>query len=204
MSTLPEFLDKPGSDDRVADEPLMLPIGLTNLLGLTYPVKTEASESLGISYVDWAQFRLEPMGGVDQLTKPPGRSPLDFAYASAAHPGAFTPRVLDRRKNRQTYLDNGIVNFPDSGVLWYTDGGLVEPKPIGRIVQLARRHTGTADSMRVHLVIDPRSSGPSGSEQWQDPAARPSWLSGVRRALSILPTQALQDDLRGSRSPTSA
>lgn len=194
---MPEFLDKPGSDDRVADQPMMLHIGLTNLLGLTYPIETKTSESLGITYVDWAQFTLKPRGGLDQLTKPQGRAPLDFAYASAAHPGAFMPRALDRRENQQAYLDNGIKNFPESGVLWYTDGGLVESKPIGRIVQIARSHAGSADSIRVHIVIDPRSSGPSGSERWKDPTADPSWLAGVRRALSILPTQALQDDLRG-------
>jgi hypothetical protein len=48
----------------------------------------------------------------------------------------------------------------------------------------------------LHLVVDPRSEGPSGSGRWSDPSASPSWTAGVGRALAILPAQALYDDLR--------
>ncbi len=190
------FLTDRSGQGVVVGEPIALHIGLTNLLGLTYPVETAHSESEGITFVDWAQFVLEPHGGLDQLFEPKGRAPLDFVLASASHPGAFAPVLIDRSDDRQHYLDNGITNFPESGALWYTDGGLVESEPIGRVVQLGRRQAGEADGIRMHLVIDPRSSGPSGSETWHNPDADLSWLAGARRSLSILPTQALQDDLR--------
>ncbi len=194
---LAEYLKGDGDPDRRSGEPVALHIGLTNLLGLTYPVETSYSEAHGITYVDWAQFVLVPGGGLEQLTEPEGRSPIDFVLASASHPGAFKPVAIDRSDMRAAFEDNGVTNFPDSGVLWYTDGGLVESKPIGRVVQLARERAGSAAGLRMHLVVDPRSSGPSGSSAWCDPDAQPSWLSGLRRAISILPTQALHDDLIG-------
>lgn len=192
-----EFLADSSGEGEIVGEPIALHVGLTNLLGLTYPVETAHSEAEGITFVDWAQFLLEPGGGIDQLFEPDGSAPLDFVLASASHPGAFAPVLIDRSQDRERYLDNGITNFPESGALWYTDGGLVESEPIGRVVQLGRRQAGEAEGMRMHLVIDPRSSGPSGSTTWQDPEADLSWLAGVRRSLSVLPTQALQDDLRG-------
>ncbi len=194
------FLADHEADEDVPGEQIAVHVGLTNLLGLTYPVETAHSEAEGITYVDWAQFVLEPGGGLDQLFEPEGRAPLDFVLASASHPGAFAPVMIDRSEDRQRYLDNGITNFPESGALWYTDGGLVESEPIGRVVQLGRRQAGAAEGTRMHLVIDPRSSGPSGSETWHDPDVDLSWLAGARRSLSILPTQALQDDLRGVAS----
>lgn len=192
-----EFLADRSGHGELLGEPIAVHVGLTNLLGLTYPVETAHSQAEGITFVDWAQFVLEPNQGIDQLFEPEGRAPLDFVLASASHPGAFAPVLIDRSDDRERYLDNGITNFPDSGALWYTDGGLVESEPIGRVVQLGRRQAGDAEGTRMHLVIDPRSSGPSGSETWHNPDADLSWLAGVRRSLSILPTQALQDDLRG-------
>lgn len=180
-------------------EPVMVHIALTNLLGLTYPIETGSSRSHGITYADWAQFEFRPGSGLEQVLEPEGRAPLDFALASATHPAAFAPRPIDRSEDRETYEANGIENFPEGGVLWYTDGALVESEPVGRVIACADR-AGTdptgRDDNRVHLVIDPRSSGPSGADEWADADADPTWLSGLRRAASIVPTQALQEDLR--------
>ncbi len=194
-----EFLDEvEQADDDLGrqDTPLALHVGLTNLLGLTYDVTTADSDEPGLTYDDWGDFLLEPGGGAAQLVEPEGRSPLDFALASASHPAAFAPRLLDRSHERETYERNGITNFPEAGGLWYSDGGLVETEPIGRVLAAARRHTGPADGVRLHIVVDPRSSGPSGSEQWADPDRRPSWLAGMSRALAVLPSQVLHEDLR--------
>ncbi|HSM65683.1 MAG TPA: hypothetical protein VK860_05215, partial [Ilumatobacteraceae bacterium] len=57
-----------------------------------------------------------------------------------------------------------------------------------------------AEGTRLHVVVDPRGSGPSGDTEWRDVEASKSWVAGVRRSLSVLPTQALHDDLRGVAS----
>lgn len=48
----------------------------------------------------------------------------------------------------------------------------------------------------MHIVIDPRSEGPSGSARWSDPGVVPSWLDGLARSLAIMPAQSVYDDLR--------
>ena len=181
-------------------EPLLddigLHVGLTNLLGLTYPVTTDGSEARALSFADWAQFELSAEAGAEQFVDPTGTSPLDYCLASASHPGAFAPRLIDRSADRDGYLANDVDNFPDSGSFWFTDGGLVESKPVGRVISLSRRRAGTAAGRRMHLVVDPRSSGPSGDRSWSDPDVAVSWIDGLRRSMSIMPTQALHDDLR--------
>ena len=91
-----------------------------------------------------------------------------------------------------------MENFPDSGTLWYTDGGLLQSQPLGRVIALAERmaREDGDDSPRVHLLIDPRSEDPTGSEEWSDPEFDPSWQLGLARALAILPSQVLYEDLR--------
>lgn len=176
--------------------PVGLHIGLTNLLGLSYPVDTGGGPTSAMSFVDWGRFHLDPDAGPEQLVAPEGRSPVDVALASAAHPLAFAPRMLDRSGDREGYAARGIDNLPDSGALWYSDGGLVESEPVGRTLSAAHGVAGEADAVRLHLVIDPRSSGPSGSARWGDPDQLPSWVAGIRRSMSILPSQALHEDLR--------
>ena len=201
---LRELLGRPaeGHDDdlelRRQRSPIGLHIGLTNLLGLTYTVDTGGTPLNALSFVDWGRFLLDPDGGPEQLVQPVGRSPLDYALASAAHPLAFAPRMLDRSDDRAGYERQGITNLPEVPGLWYSDGGLVESEPVGRT--LAAAHTVAAadesEGTRLHLVIDPRSSGPSGSQRWADPDEFPSWVAGVRRAMSVLPSQSLHEDLR--------
>ncbi len=177
-------------------QPLLLQVGLTSLLGLTTATEGRTAEVSTLTYADWAEFELHPGHGVDALIMPDRASAVDAVLASAAHPGAFAPRLLDRSSRRRAYEAKGITNFPESGLLWYTDGGLVESMPVSRILAAARRQSGDAPGHRVHLVIDPRSSGASGNEEWSDAGDPKSWLDGLRRSLSILPTQALHDDLR--------
>lgn len=195
-----EFLrDKdrfPTGSTKSLDGPLELQVGLTSLQGYIKSVSTEGAESASLTYADWAGFKLEPEGTVDALIEPDGRSVLDTVLASAAHPGAFAPRLVDRSDDADSYREDGIENFPDSGLLWYTDGGLVESRPIGRVLEAGRRIADGAEGQRLHLVIDPRSSGVSGNKQWSNTDTQKSWIDGLRRSLSILPTQALHDDLR--------
>jgi hypothetical protein len=177
---------------------LALHLEVTGLRGLTYPIRGLRRDSpvRGATYADWGRFELEPGGGLEQMLSPAGRSPLDFALASAASPGGFAPQLLDRRPDADLYERHGIENFPESGHLWYTDGGLLGAQPIGRVISAGRTlHGPGAGAREICVLIDPRSENAS-VEQWSDPDARPTWQTGASRALAILSEQSLFDDLR--------
>jgi predicted acylesterase/phospholipase RssA len=200
-SELIEFLDDTERHPYGVHEPLASPIsvhvGLTTLLGFTTPVITAGTASSTLTYTDWMAFEVEPHARRETFTEPENGSMLDAVLVSASHPAAFAPRSLDRSADRTAYERRGVTNFPAEGVVWYTDGGLVESEPVGRILEAARARTAVDDpSLRLHVVVDPRSSGPGADRRWSDADADPSWLDGVTRALSVLPTQALHDDLR--------
>jgi predicted acylesterase/phospholipase RssA len=182
--------------------PLGLHIALTGLQGLTYPLSGLRREAAitATTYADWGQFELQPGGVGAALFEPAGASPIDFVLASAAHPGGFGPELLDRRRDAAQYQTHRILNFPDSGHIWYTDGGLIQSNPLGQVLEAARRVDRAAaratDARRVNILIDPHSEDPSGATRWTDPEHRPDWTSAVARALAILPAQVLYDDLR--------
>jgi predicted acylesterase/phospholipase RssA len=196
---LPELLGR-GRRGRAQRHPLMLHVALTGLRGLTYDIHGLRREEpvTGVTFADWKDFRLEPGGGVAQLLRPEGSSPLETVLASASHPGAFAPRVLDRREDAEAYRRQGITNLPRSGWLWYSDGGQIQSEPLGRVMAAARRvdRDGPDDAQRVNLLIDPRSEEPSDAEEWSDHDYDASWAHGLARALTIPPEQALYDDLR--------
>lgn len=182
------------------EHPISLHVALTGLGGLSYPIQALRHESpiTGATYSDWGRFDLQPGGGLDQVLEPEGKAPIDFVLASSSHPGGFAPRAIDRSDDAEGYRARGVENFPDSGTLWYTDGGLLQSQPLGRVIALAEaaaRDEGD-DSARVHLLIDPRSEDPEGSHEWSEPDYDPSWQVGLARALAILPSQVLYEDLR--------
>ena len=182
------------------ERPISVHVALTGLQGLNYPIRGLRRDRpvTGTTYADWGRFKLEPGGGLAQITEPEGQAPLDFVLASAAHPGGFAPRLLDRRRDVEGYERRGVENFPESGRLWYADGGLMQSQPLGRVLAAARQLEGDDDGggRRVHLLIDPRSEDPAGSGQWSDPNFGPSWQIGLARSLAILPAQVLYEDLR--------
>ena len=187
----------------VHPDPIPLHVSLTGLQGLTYPVRSirRRREATAVTYSDWGTFQVAPGAGPAPLFEPEGSSPLDFVLASAANPGAFAPRLLDRSADIGAYHARGISGVPDHGRLWYGDGGLIQSEPIGRVLSAAR--AAGADSAgedreirRVNLVLDPRSEGPSGSGRWADPSDPPRWTDGISRALAVLPEQIVYDDLR--------
>jgi predicted acylesterase/phospholipase RssA len=192
--------------------PIALHVSLTGLQGLTYPIRAmrREGEITAVTYTDWGQFLFRPGAGPHPLFEPEGGSPLDFVLASAANPGAFAPRLLDRSDDAAGYRTRGISDLPDHGKLWYSDGGLVQSEPLGRVVA-AGRLSGESetegagdrgdrqergDVRRVNIVVDPRSEGPSGSRRWTDPEQVPRWGEGLSRALAVLPAQIIYDDLR--------
>jgi predicted acylesterase/phospholipase RssA len=199
---IPELLG-PGDRRSAAGGPQQRPIAfhveLTGLQGLTYPISGLRRESpvAGATYADWGRFELRPEGGIDQVTRPPGRSPLDFVLASAASPGGFAPQLLDRRTDADRYEGRGIRDFPDSGRLWYTDGGIVGSQPLGRVIAAGEALHGREEgAFPLLLLVNPRSEMPAGGSEWADPEHDPSWQEGLSRALAILSEQGMFDDLR--------
>ena len=178
------------------EEAVPVHVSLTSMLGLVTPTTISSGSSNLLTFADHVAFRLEPQHPIDDLISPEGRSPLDAVIASASHPGAFPPRLFDRNGEQDHFRSSGVEPPSDDLRLWYTDGGLVESQPVGRMLRAAHEHAGHRPGTRLHLVVDPRSSGPSGSDEWADPDTEHGWLDGLRRALSVLPTQALHDDLR--------
>jgi predicted acylesterase/phospholipase RssA len=180
------------------EHPLALHVALTGLRGLTYDLAGLRRDEpvSAVTFADWKDFVLEPGGGPAQYFEPHLRSPLDAVLASASHPGAFAPRVLDRREDRDAYEGQGVANLPRSGWLWYTDGGLVQTEPVGRTLSVARRIEGPDDAYRLNLLVDPRSEEPTDAEQWSDRDHEATWAGGLARALAVLPEQALYEDLR--------
>ena len=191
-------------------DPIALHVSLTGLRGLTYPVRSicGGGEATAVTYSDWRTFRIEPEAGPEPLFRPEGASPLDFVLASAANPGAFAPRLLDRRADIDTYHSNGVQGVPEHGQLWYADGGLIQSEPIGRVIAAGRamsnaRGPDDRPVRRANLVVDPRSEGPSGSGRWADPSSAPGWSDGIGRALAIVPEQIVYDDLRRTEKQNS-
>ncbi len=188
----------PGAIDYRQRRPIALHIQVTGLRGLSYPIRGLRRDApvAAATYADWGRFELRPGAGVEQMLEPEGRSPLDFVLASAASPGGFAPQLLDRSADADAYESRGIEGFPDSGQLWYTDGGLLGSQPLGRVIAAGRTlHDSEEDGTGIHLLVDPRSEDAS-TEQWSDPDAAPSWQEGASRALAILSEQSLFDDLR--------
>ena len=126
-------------EDKAQEGPLTMIVQLTGLRGLTYEIPGVRHDrpAAASTFADWQRFELERRGGVEQITEPEGTAPLDFVIASASHPGAFPPRLLDRSEDRDEYEQRGIVDFPEEGKLWYTDGGLVQSEPLGRVIAAA-------------------------------------------------------------------
>ena len=195
------LLERERGDDHTDHGPIAVHISLTGLQGLSYQIESMHPDGPvpGVTYTDWGRVVLGPEGSAADLFEPEGASPIDLVLASAANPGTFAPQLLDRSGDRETYQARGITNFPDSGQIWYTDGGLLQAQPLGRVLAAAESVlSGDTDSIhRVNVLIDPRSEGPSGSGRWTDPDEGPSWIEGLARALAIVPAQALYEDMRG-------
>jgi predicted acylesterase/phospholipase RssA len=199
---IPDLLDPANRRPAPAgpqERPIAFHAELTGLQGLTYPIAGLRRERpvAGATYADWGRFELHPRGGMDQVIRPPRRSPLDFVLASAASPGGFAPQLLDRSLHADCYRPHGIRDFPESGHLWYTDGGMVGSQPLGRVIAAGEAlHGSEEEAFRLQLLVNPRSEVPAGGSEWADPDHDPSWQEGLSRALAILSEQGMFDDLR--------
>lgn len=177
--------------------PMALHISLTGLRGLTYRVDGLRGPGTipAVTYDDWDMFRLEPGFDRADLFRPEEGCPVDVALASAANPGVFAPRLLDRSHVSEVYEKAGITDLPSHRRLWFSDGGLVQSEPIGRVMDAHSLLDGGGDR-NVMLMIHPRAEGPSTGQRWSDPEQEPEWLHALARALELIPAKNLYDDLR--------
>jgi predicted acylesterase/phospholipase RssA len=168
--------------------PIEVSVALTNLRGLAY--RTAAGGEPIVTYLDWGDFTAEPGPGGVRFDTPSGVPMIELVLASAANPVGFLPRLLTRSP------DEAVENFPRTKAFWYADGSLLERKPLGRTMHLARARPA---DRRVHVVLDPLPVAVSAGPDWADPAAPPTWLATLRRSVQIMDAQSILDDVRESQ-----
>jgi predicted acylesterase/phospholipase RssA len=166
---------------------------LTSLRGFTYNIKPAMHGEKPIpatSYRDWAVHELKP--GCDW------QHVIDTAIASASHPAAFAPTLLDRGDLRAHYRGNGVDAFPDCPVLWYTDGGLLDREPLGRCIDVVRDLDDSDSGTRVVLLLrpEPDAGFEARDPAWTEDDEVPAWKTVLARALRIVVTHSLYEDLR--------
>jgi predicted acylesterase/phospholipase RssA len=182
----------------VQQNDVYLDMALAALRGFAYRIASlEASTPIeASSYLDWKRFTFQPKGGAESYTKPAEQSPLDFALASGANAFGFPPVVMSRGLDKATYEKNGVMNFPASNELWYTDGGTVDNEPIGRAIEMANERDSNGRGERLHLLIHPHPSAPPGGGAWADRSNPPTWAHTLARAFHMETTQSMYDDLK--------
>lgn len=171
-----------------------LHIALTTLRGYRYELTDLGEPPVdAVTYADWSHVTYPAGSDPQRLCEPAGASAVDMVVTSASNPVMFPPRVLDRSDAGEVYARRGIRE-PGRGSdrWWFTDGGLVQSRPVRRTLDLV---PDTDRDLRC-AIIDPRSEGPSTGARWADPDQPPDWLNGLMRALSIFPAQILSDELR--------
>ncbi len=193
------LLSSPAHAQREQLAPVKVHMALGCLHGLAYDIGRIGGPPVrAITYLDWAEWDISSAEAVDWYTK---SGALDAALASGAHAAAFPPYGLDRSdpKLKERYEANGIVDFPPSNFLWYTDGGTLDNEPLGRALDMAQEvdlDDPIGDAKRLHLMITPDPARPPrGDDRWTLPE-RPAWSRTGLRTLKLLRSQRLYDDLR--------
>jgi hypothetical protein len=174
-------------------------MALASLRGLEYRVPSLSARQpvRATTSLDWATFTFTSGQPARQLVEPPHASPTDVALASAANALAFRPVLLDRSGDEDGYRARGIVNFPPSKHLWYTDGGVLDSEPLTRTLDLVREvdRDSPADTRRIQLLVHPNPTGAPTGTAWADAQNPPTWLATLLRARDLQRTQSVYDDL---------
>jgi predicted acylesterase/phospholipase RssA len=180
--------------------PIRIVMALASLRGLEYRVPSLSARRpvRATTSLDWATFTFSSGQPARELVEPPRGSPADVALASAANALAFPPVLLDRSGDEDGYRARGIVNFPRSKHLWYTDGGILDSEPLTRTLDLVREADldSPPDTRRVQLLIHPNPTGAPTGTAWADENYPPTWLATLLRARDLQRTQSLYDDLQ--------
>jgi hypothetical protein len=179
--------------------PVRMVMALASLRGLEYRVPSLWSRQpvRATTSLDWATFAFSSGQPMRELTEPRRASPTDVALASAANALAFRPALLDRSGDEERYRARGIVNFPPSKHLWYTDGGILDSEPLTRTLDLVREVDldSPSDARRVQLLVHPHPTGAPTGTAWADERNPPTWLATLLRARDLQRTQSIYDDL---------
>ncbi|HMF82697.1 MAG TPA: patatin-like phospholipase family protein [Acidimicrobiia bacterium] len=185
-----------GAGQRV---PIRMVMALASLRGLEYRVPSLSARRpvRATTSLDWAMFTLSGGQPMRELTEPRHASPTDVALASAANALAFRPMLLDRGRDEDGYRARGIVNFPTSKQLWYTDGGILDSEPLTRTLDLVREvdRDSSPDVRRIQVLVHPNPTGAPTGTAWADPQNPPTWLATLLRARDLQRTQSVYDDL---------
>lgn len=174
--------------------PVKLQLALGALRGLDYTFRRLGAPAVdATTYLDWCALEFKPTDDADAYI-----AAIDPALASGAHAAAFPPKGLSRAAERAAYEYNGVQNFPDTGFLWYTDGGTIDNQPLGRALGMSNELDASFDGRRLHLLIipDPSFGIPSHVSDWADRAQEPLWIQTLARAGKLAIAQSLYDDLR--------
>ena len=179
--------------------PIRMVMALASLRGLEYGVPTLSARQpvRATTSLDWATFTFTSGQPARELFEPARASPTDVALASAANALAFRPVLLDRSGDEPGYRARGIVNFPPSKHLWYTDGGVLDNEPLTRTLDLVREldQDSSPDTRRIQLLVHPNPTGAPTGTAWADPQSPPTWLATLLRARDLQRTQSVYDDL---------
>lgn len=174
--------------------PVRLSLALGVLRGLDYAFgRLEGADLEATTYLDWVDVTLAPGCGDEAFL-----NALTPAMASGAHAMAFSAQLLQQGGQRQAYIDNGVMNFPDSGSLWYTDGGTVDNQPLGRALNLTGElDDNLGDDRRLHVLVIPDPSFPPdpANASWADPDNPPAWIWTLPQAAKMAVAQSLYDDM---------
>jgi hypothetical protein len=91
-----------------------------------------------------------------------------------------------------------VLNLPEDPELWYSDGGLLDREPLGRCLGIVRDSDRQGDVVRYVLVVRPEDghAPPADDGAWTDADDPPAWKTALSRALRIVATHSLYEDLR--------
>jgi predicted acylesterase/phospholipase RssA len=176
---------------------------LSCLRGFTYELlgRNATDPIQATSYVDWANVTFNAADHARGFTDAWDKA-VDAAIASASHPLAFPPVLLNREDEREEYLRRGIRNLPDGDELelWYADGGMLDRQPLGRCLDLVAakdKDTDPDDVKRmVVLVRTDCDSAPKPSDPAWSAATDPDYGATLTRTLRLVTTHSLFEDLR--------
>lgn len=181
--------------------PVRISIALANLRGLVRMVPQEGltgfSEDLSVTdYLEWATHDLEEIAPGARPPSDVWTRAVDSAIASASHPMAFPPVLLEPPGIDASRL--GVRNLPtaQSGAkLWYSDGGLVNNEPLARCLgNISELDTDSESPRLVILVRNLRRPVSADDPAWSG-ARRPRWSETLIRAFDLLATHAAAQDL---------
>ena len=195
-------LELPSRDDVAQRTNVKLHMALGALRGLEYELGRVGGPPLrATTYLDWAELELEHGDPAERYVEPVKRSTGSYAEASGANAFAFPPVGADRSEFADRYRKAHVTNFPDSGWLWYTDGGTLDNQPLGRALEMTNGLDGEPgpEFRRLHLLINPAPESPPGSsdrDRWSDSGRQPEWTETGIRALALLRAQSVYEDLK--------